>query len=139
MQRQPEQCGAVFIVAGRLLGLDAVSSPAAWATLHDKLVRSYAVDSRIQKPDPQGAPGDHLDPLAAVLRLFADIGEVHWNVHPAVGLGQDLRTRSPQLDAGALIVEDEVVHLVAFPKKAGERREDRAPSHRAPMPQRRSF
>lgn len=121
MARVPEQCGAGFIVAGRLLGLDVLSAPGAYSRLHDKLVRSYAVDAQLDNRSARRPELTKKHPHAAVHRLFAQLLESRWTRHAAVGLGEDLRARGFRLNAGALVHEDEVIHLVAFPKHAEER------------------
>ena len=50
------QVGAVFLVNGRLAGLELFDAPSTWRKLSPKLVRSYALDA-IDHRDQAGAPG----------------------------------------------------------------------------------
>ena len=51
-------------------------------------------------------------PIAALGALAAG----SWQQHPAIGLGTDLRLSAPGWDAAALVVDEELVHLAAFPR-----------------------
>ena len=63
------QCGLMALVDGEVAGLDLVSRPAAYLSLHDKLLRSYAMealrrfrrreaDQRAKAPEDRGADPD---------------------------------------------------------------------------------
>ena len=51
------QRGMFFVAGGRVLGLDVVSRTEVYADLHEKLVKSYAIDLLAHEGD--GAAGDY--------------------------------------------------------------------------------
>ncbi len=105
----PGQVGAVFIVGTERLGLDLFDQPDTFASMLPKLVRSYAVDV-IEGPVSQERSG----PASQARRFLDSILEAPFDEHPAVGLGRDLGFVDDSLVAGALMVDDIVVHLAAF-------------------------
>jgi hypothetical protein len=107
------QCGAVFAIGGRIAGLDLFDCPATYARLSAKLVRSYALDAL----DPQAATTGFeakagVEQASAFLKAAA---AAEGQAFPAVGLGEDVRLSGTGLAGGALVVEDSVIHLCAFP------------------------
>ena len=117
------QAGAAFLLHGKLLGIDLMGSAEAFAEIHAKVVRSYAVEALRGGPsassDPGAAPaGGVADDIAAesVRQALAELATASWQQHPAIGLGTDLRLSAPGWDAAALVVDEELVHLAAFPR-----------------------
>lgn len=118
------QVGAAFLVRGALVGLDVVGSAETFRELYAKIVRSYAVealrDERNTAPVPGAPPAKAPDLAAAsayVERILGQLAIETWQSHPSIGLGTDLRLASPAWDAAALAVQDELVHLAAFPRR----------------------
>ena len=117
------QAGAAFLLHGKLLGIDLMGSAEAFAEIHAKIVRSYAVEAlrgaRSASSDLGAAPaGGVADDIAAesVRQALADLATASWQQQPAIGLGTDLRLSAPGWDAAALVVDEELVHLAAFPR-----------------------
>ncbi len=117
---QPGQCGALFAIDDRLVGLDLFDSPATLAAALPKLVESHALDALDAAmatgtgpdgPLPAAIPASQVaDPtawLTAIARAAADR-------FPAVGEGEDWRLRGAALTGGALVKEGQVIHLCAF-------------------------
>jgi uncharacterized protein (TIGR02452 family) len=106
---QPSQCGALFAVNGRLVGLDLFDSPVTLAAALGTLVESYALDALdadnavIAEPTPEAARA-WLDAIgAADVERFAALGE-----------GEDWRLIGPGLAGGALVKDGHSVHLCVF-------------------------
>lgn len=105
---QAGQCGALFAVNGRLVGLDLFDSPTTLAAALGKLVESHALDAiaaaqEVPAAVPE-APGPWLDRIAkAEVERFA-----------AVGDGEDWRLFGPGLAGGALIKDGSAIHFYAF-------------------------
>jgi hypothetical protein len=104
----PRQVGAVFAINGAIAGLEVFDSPATWRKSMRKIVESYGLDAldRVAQP-PSRARRDPARFLAAVSKTAVE-------KFPAVGLGEDLRLRSPRIAGAALAVDDKLVHVLAF-------------------------
>jgi len=105
---QPNQCGALFAINGRLVGLDLFDSPATLAAALGKLVESYALDAIDAASDvrtqAQEVPGPWLKSIAAApIERFAAVGE-----------GEDWRLVGDGLAGGALVKDGRLIHLCAF-------------------------
>jgi hypothetical protein len=122
---QPGQVGAVVYLgrgprrSAAWLGLDVLASPRLFARAWPHLCTGYAAEGVGEKPGGAPAPG----PAAVLERVLrARVEEA-----PAVGLGRELRLRGPSLHGAALLVDDTLAHLMAFPATArrqkGPRRE----------------
>ena len=110
----PGQVGAVFIVGKERLGLDLFDQPTTFASMLPRLVRSYAVDV-IERPISQKRSG-----RVSEARSFLDsILKASFDDRPALGLGRDFGFVADHLVAGALLVDEVVLHLAAF---SGSRR-----------------
>lgn len=104
-----DQRGLAVVLGGEVAGLDWVSRPAAYAKLHDKLVRSYAVDAAVSQQAADDGP--NTAPVRAFIEamLAAEV-----TTHEAIGLGKDHRLSAMSAFGSALVAADEVVHLAAF-------------------------
>ena len=119
---QPGQCGALFAIDGRLVGLDLFDSPATLAAALPKLVESHALDALdtaltgdldLETPPglrPVTTPADVADPAA----WLTTIAQAAIERFPGVGVGEDWRLRGHDLTGGALVKEDRVIHLCVF-------------------------
>jgi len=101
--------GAVFAIGDEVVGLDFFSEPATFRAMLPKLVRSYAVDAL--ENDSEAAGGKAKKKARSFLDRLCAADEQEY---PAVGLGTDIRLRGPGVVGGALVVEDECLHLAAF-------------------------
>jgi hypothetical protein len=129
------QCGALFLIDGRVVGFDLFDRALTLRRLLPKLVRSVAVDALDREMD--GSPThDYVEDPAmpmpkadrrkcartvspTLLTQIADdflektcAADTH--DAPAVGLGRDLRLVAPQISGAALNVNGSLVHLSAF-------------------------
>ncbi|MCF8003704.1 MAG: hypothetical protein K9L32_05770 [Chromatiaceae bacterium] len=107
-QAQPTQCGALFAINGRLVGLDLFDCPGTLAAALGKLVESHALDALDAANAPMApqppAPQPWLERIAtAEIERFAAVGE-----------GEDWRLSGAGLAGGALVKDDRLVHLCAF-------------------------
>jgi hypothetical protein len=104
----PNQVGAVFAIDGGVVGLELFDSPETWRKSMRKVVESYGLDALDRREVP--SPWARRDPkrfLRAVCRTGA-------KSFPAVGLGEDVRLESARVAGAALVVNEEVVHLLAY-------------------------
>lgn len=111
------QVGAVFLVKGKLVGMDAFGNSATFSRVFKNLLESYALDAvdRFEREIDVGAGKKSAsDVLAAASAAKA-------KSRPSVGLGMDLRFESEKLVGFALEHESRVVHICLFPN-AGNRK-----------------
>ena len=104
---QPRQIGSLVYLSGRWVGLDVLGSEGLFRRVWPRLCAGYAADA-IGRPGaepPKESPGVILERVASspVSRM------------PAVGLGWEARLDGGFVHGAALIAEDRVVHLMAFP------------------------
>lgn len=105
---QPRQCGALFALHGRILGLDLFDSPATLAAVLGTLVESYALDALDASPEtPTLTEADASAWLGA-------IAATAFERFPAVGEGEDWRFDGKHLTGGALVKDGHLIHLCAF-------------------------
>ena len=113
------QAGAVFLVNGKVVGMDAFGKAATFSRVFKNLLESYAMDAidRFEKGIDVGVgKKEASDVLAAASAARAEC-------RPSVGLGMDLRLESEKLVGFALEHENRVIHLCLFPN-AGTRKPD---------------
>ncbi|MBK7729472.1 MAG: hypothetical protein IPJ33_13535 [Gammaproteobacteria bacterium] len=103
------QNGAAFAINGQLIGMDLFDSPVTLAKQLKKLVTSYALDAIDERSD-KAVAGTGAD----CQTLIEAIRRAERSHYRAVGLGEDVRLDSPEINGGSLIVDDRLVHLCAF-------------------------
>ena len=107
----PGQLGLLAFTDARPAGFDLVSLGAAYATIHPKLVRSYALESLLESA-PADAPTHDFGGMAkAFVERVVVCGERRF---PSVGCGFDYRYRGDTLAGAALVHADEVIHAAFF-------------------------
>jgi hypothetical protein len=105
------QCGALFLIDGRVVGLDLFDSAVTLRHLLPKLVRGAAVDALDQRDRRHVA----LPLQTKVAENFLETVEslpVHES--PALGLGCDLRLTAAAISGAALAHDGALVHLAAY-------------------------
>jgi hypothetical protein len=115
---EPGQTGILFFLGGKVAGLDIISQPAAFARLHDKLVRSYVIDCLEMKE----AHNERKTLLALAERFLASACNGTVKIFKSPGLGEDHRFSSPVVAGSSLVFQAEPVHTCAFRTKAEEQR-----------------
>lgn len=111
------QCGAMFAIGDRLVGLELFEHPDVLRKMLRKVVRSYALDA-IQAGESDTTP----TPKAAGAFL-TEVADGRIESFPAVGLGEDARISGRRVTGAALVADDRVVHLCAF-RTEGEQDDD---------------
>jgi len=107
----PCQIGLVDFTAARLAGFDLVSLDSAYATIHSRLIRSYALESLLMSPGPDTSGQDFASMANSFMHQVAATGERRF---PSVGYGFDSRYRGEALAGAALVHTDEVIHSAFF-------------------------
>jgi hypothetical protein len=107
-------CGAVFVIHGRIAGVDLFDQPATLARLWPKLVRGYAIDALERTADDNG-------PLSreAVAQWLQTAASAHSRSFKSPGLGDDVRLEADGLVGAGLVVENQPVHVELFAEATG--------------------
>ena len=109
----PEQVGVMVLINGRLQGLDSFGRKTTWRSVFPKLVRSYAMDAIVRSAvEPASGPASEMSPEA----FLAELTTAPRESYDSVGAGKDYRLETENLIGAALVVEDHLLHLTAFPK-----------------------
>lgn len=103
------QRGAVYLVNGKLAGIEIFDKAATFAKLSPKLSRSYALEAGLD------GEGRKADPLVVSLTL-ARLKTLKVESYPGTDLGNDLRLTDEALSGAALVADEAVLHLEAFAK-----------------------
>jgi hypothetical protein len=111
------QCGAIFAIGDRLVGLELFEHPDVLRKMLRKIVRSYALDA-IQAGDSDTTPT-----AKAAGAFLAEVADGRIESFPAVGSGEDARISGRRVTGAALVADGRVVHLCAF-RTEGERGND---------------
>ncbi|MCL5097997.1 MAG: hypothetical protein M1608_10815 [Candidatus Omnitrophica bacterium] len=107
----PNQVGLLAFINGAPAGADMVSLIAAYAKLHSKLVRSYALEALLDSKG-ESSPADT---ISARARQFLDeIAVAEASLFPSIGHGTDYRYNGKALAGAALVHENEVIHAAFF-------------------------
>ena len=107
-----DQKGILVLINGEVAGMDRVSSAAAYKLLHEKLVKSYAIEAILDEKEDNCE-----EDISEVVEMFLeDLKSSLEETHKSVGYGYDHRFESPKTLGSALIHEDRVLHSAFFNK-----------------------
>ena len=110
------QVGAVFMINGKVVGMDALGKPETFTKVFEKLIRSYALDA-VDWFNPEKEHKYHKSKVTAFLKSALS---AHLEPHPSVGLGTDIRMESKKITGFALALDNEVLHVSLFAKENGD-------------------
>ena len=113
------QVGAVFLVNGKVVGMNTFGYAATFSRVFKNLLESYALDAvdRFEKEIDAGAW------KKAASDLLAAASAARAESRPSVGLGMDLRLESEKLVGFALEHEGRIIHLCLFPNACNRKTE----------------
>jgi hypothetical protein len=104
---EPEQVGLVAALEGRVVALDVFDSPGALAATWRGLVGSYVTDALLAGSGSSG--------VADAQEWLADLFGGAKIEHEGVGVGSVVQLTGPSSIGFALVADDTIVHLAAFP------------------------
>lgn len=112
----PGQCGAIFAINGRVVGLEVLDARSTWEKCFVNVVSGYALDAldhytSLFPSTPASAAETFISRLARAPEARFD----------GVGLGEDVRFEGEGLVGLALVVEGTAIHLCAFDLADGPR------------------
>jgi hypothetical protein len=115
------QVGAIFMINGRVAGLDAFGKPGTFSKVFKKLLESYALDA-IDWYDPNK---EHKALKSEVTRFRKAALSAGAEARPSVGLGTDFRFESKKVTGFALALDDQVLHVSIFARADSRNNEKR--------------
>jgi len=105
-----EQCGIYVQFGGAFQGLEFVSLPSVWKDVHNKVIRSYAIE--LINQEYQSLP---LEP-EVFDRFLINLQGIPKTMHKSAGWGDDIRFEDSIFIGSALLWEEEITHLVCYPR-----------------------
>ena len=113
------QVGAVFMINGKVVGLDGFGKPDSFSKTFKKLVESYALDA-IDWFDPEKG---HKALKGEVTKFMKSSQAARVESRESIGLGRDLRMESKKITGFALSLDDKILHLSIFAREIGQERQ----------------
>lgn len=108
-QPLPGQLGAVFILKGRGVGLEYLSSPEAFSRVFRKVLRSYAIDADEADMDAVEPPA-----LDRAMEFLSALSKVEASQSPGVGLGKSITLLGKGVSGAGLVHEGSLIHMAVF-------------------------
>ena len=100
-----------MLVNGEVAGFDIISLASAFAQLHPKLVKSYVLETLLEKNEHSITPEQAGEKACSFLKEAA---ACELKEFPAIGYGQDCRFNSKNMAGTALVHNDNVIHTAFF-------------------------
>lgn len=114
--------GAIVVLKGRFLALDAFGHPALFKKLWPKLIGSYALDA------VGGTPrGPAVNNVKEAVLLLIKIDRAQVGISRGIGLGTVRHINDKDVDGSALVLGNRLVHMAAFPKTVDRGRRKHIP------------
>ncbi|MBW2615736.1 MAG: hypothetical protein JRD02_06145 [Deltaproteobacteria bacterium] len=117
------QVGAIFMINGKVVGMDSVGKPGTFSKVFKKLAQSYALDA-IDWFDPKK---EQKALKSEVTKFIKASQAAQVESHPPVGQGTDLRMESRKITGFALALDNRVLHLSVFSRSDGQNRDTNTP------------
>ncbi len=128
------QIGIMVFINGKIKGIDTISSPVAYRSLHEKLLKSYALEAALERRNNSKREFNH---QKEVKKFIKQINESTESKHKSMGHGWDHRFESDLVRGSALVCQDEVIHASFFKNETG--RDELNQGHMAGFRIRRGF
>jgi hypothetical protein len=126
------QVGAIFMINGKVAGMDAFGRPDTFSKVFKKLLESYALDAIDWYEE-----GKEYKALKSEVTKFRKAADAAGSEgRPGVGLGTDFRIESGKVTGFGLVLNEKVLHLSVFARGNGNSR-DRDGSRMGRFTQRR--
>jgi len=112
------QIGAIFLINGKVVGMDCFGKAETFEKTFKKIVESYALDA-IDWYDEKVRSKSSNTKVDSFLKTAND---AQVETHPSVGLGTDCRLDSNKCTGFALSHEDQVLHLSVFAREVEDKK-----------------
>ncbi|MBW2146142.1 MAG: hypothetical protein JRI22_03875 [Deltaproteobacteria bacterium] len=104
------QVGAVFVLNGKVAGLECFGYQRTFAGFFEKLIKSYVLDALDWLQE-----GQTIKPRTEPVRRFLDATKnAKRETYPSIGLGKNISMHSRTISGSALVNGEKVLHLSAF-------------------------
>ena len=107
------QVGAIFMINGKVAGMDSLGKPGTFSKVFNKLVESYALDA----VDWYDSGKEHKNLKSDVTKFMKTAHSARTEDCPSVGRGTDYRIESKKMTGFALALDDQVLHLCMFARE----------------------
>lgn len=104
------QQGVLAVAGGEVVGLDVLSRPAAYARLHERIVRSYALDALWTLEGQADAAAD----ARRAKEWLVSFADLEGTEHSSPGMGKNHRLSGPGAMGAALTYRGAIVHAAFF-------------------------
>ena len=112
------QIGAIFMINGKVAGMDAFGRPDTFSKVFKKFLESYALDA-IKWYDPDKEQKAYKSEVTQFQKAaFSADAEVR----SGVGLGTDFRIESKKVTGFALAFNDQILHSSIFARADGSKK-----------------
>lgn len=108
------QKGILILINGEVVGFEAVSSEKAYKQLHNKIIKSYALEVILTDNQKQSQE----DVMVEARKFLEEARKTSSSQHKSVGTGFEFRFKGKRLIGSSLIVENNIIHTVLFNTKA---------------------
>ncbi|MDI6643573.1 MAG: hypothetical protein QME14_00820 [Methanobacteriaceae archaeon] len=106
------QKGLLVMINGEVMGLDILSSSEAYKILHQKLLKSYALEALLAEDDAK----EKLNKIEQAQKFIDDACSSRDEKHDSIGYGFDHRLEGPSMVGSSLTYQDQVIHTAFFNK-----------------------
>jgi len=112
----PDQKGIFVMGNGRAVGFDVISRSQAYEQLHQKIVKSYAMDALLRREKRPETPS--IGQARAFIEEAAGCEEKRYE---SIGYGWDYRFEGKTIVGSSLVYQDRVIHMAFFRADESER------------------
>jgi len=112
------QIGAIFLINGKVVGMDCFGKKETFEKTFKKIVESYALDAI----DWYDSIVESKSSNTKVDSFLKTANDAQVETHPSVGLGTDCRLDSNKCTGFALSHEDQVLHLSVFAREVEDKK-----------------
>jgi len=114
MSANDDTVGAVFLIDGKVCGLEVFDAAPTWQKLMPKVLRGYGIDALRDNAGRPHTPTSSADALAEAEAFLHSVAATSAKSFDAVGEGEDLRFVGEAVTGGALQSQGRIIHLCAF-------------------------
>ncbi len=114
------QKGLLFLIDGKVVGFDIISSVSGYADLHGKIVRSYAMEVLATREGTDGGKGNE----RKASDFFERLRSCREEKYQSIGYGIDYRFENEISVGSALVNLEKVIHMAFFESTPTDRREN---------------